>query len=125
MHNVYLVENYLENIYILSLEKNEVRHKDVTEKMKRAKSVVTKAIHILEKKSCITYSEDKIIRLTDQGSIIAKSVYARHIYLRKLLMEAGVDKEIAEREACDIEHAISNDSFEKVKKYIKKVSSYK
>lgn len=48
MHRTYLVENYLENIYILSLEKDEVRHKDVTELMGRAKSVVTKAIHILE-----------------------------------------------------------------------------
>ncbi|KXB47921.1 iron dependent repressor, DNA binding domain protein [Tissierellia bacterium KA00581] len=125
MHRVYLVENYLENIYILSLENNEVRHKDVTEKMNRAKSVVTKAIHILEEKGYVVYDEDKIIRLTEEGRAIAERVYEKHIYIQNLLLEAGVNKHIAESEACDIEHVISDESFEKIKKYIKKLSSYK
>ena len=117
MHRVYLVENYLENIYILSLENNEVRHKDVTEKMNRAKSVVTKAIHILEEKGYVVYDEDKIIRLTEEGRAIAERVYEKHIYIQNLLLEAGVNKHIAESEACDIEHVISDESFEKIKKY--------
>ena len=125
MHRVYLVENYLENIYILSLENNEVRHKNVTEKMNRAKSVVTKAIHILEEKGYVVYDEDKIIRLTEEGRAIAERVYEKHIYIQNLLLEAGVNKHIAESEACDIEHVISDESFEKIKKYIKKLSSYK
>ena len=125
MHRVYLVENYLENIYTLSLENNEVRHKDVTEKMNRAKSVVTKAIHILEEKGYVVYDEDKIIRLTEEGHAIAERVYEKHIYIQNLLLEAGVNKHIAESEACDIEHVISDESFEKIKKYIKKLSSYK
>ncbi|HEM4880698.1 TPA: metal-dependent transcriptional regulator [Streptococcus agalactiae] len=125
MHRVYLVENYLENIYTLSLENNEVRHKDVTEKMNRAKSVVTKAIHILEEKGYVVYDEDKIIRLTEEGRAIAERVYEKHIYIQNLLLEAGVNKHIAESEACDIEHVISDESFEKIKKYIKKLSSYK
>ncbi|HGQ0643143.1 metal-dependent transcriptional regulator [Streptococcus pneumoniae] len=125
MHRVYLVENYLENIYILSLENNEVRHKNVTEKMNRAKSVVTKAIHILEEKGYVVYDEDKIIRLTEEGHAIAERVYEKHIYIQNLLLEAGVNKHIAESEACDIEHVISDESFEKIKKYIKKLSSSK
>ena len=125
MHRVYLVENHLENIYTLSLENNEVRHKDVTEKMNRAKSVVTKAIHILEEKGYVVYDEDKIIRLTEEGRAIAERVYEKHIYIQNLLLEAGVNKHIAESEACDIEHVISDESFEKIKKYIKKLSSYK
>ena len=125
MHRVYLIENYLENIYILSLENNEVRHKDVTEKMNRAKSVVTKAIHILEEKGYVVYDEDKIIRLTEEGSAIAERVYEKHVYIQNLLLKAGVNKYIAESEACDIEHVISDESFEKIKKYIKKLSSYK
>ena len=125
MHRVYLVENYLENIYTLSLENNEVRHKDVTEKMNRAKSVVTKAIHILEEKGYVVYDEDKIIRLTEEGRAIAERVYEKHIYIQNLLLEAGVNKHIAESEACDIEHVISDESFEKIKKYIEKLSSYK
>lgn len=125
MHRVYLVENYLENIYILSLENIEVRHKDVTEKMNRAKSVVTKAIHILEEKGYVIYDEDKIIRLTEKGRFIAERVYEKHVYIENLLLEAGVNKYIAESEACDIEHVISDESFEKIKKYIEKLSSYK
>ena len=125
MHRVYLVENYLENIYILSLENNEVRHKNVTERMNRAKSVVTKAIHILEEKGYVVYDEDKIIRLTEEGHAIAERVYEKHIYIQNLLLEAGVNKHIAESEACDIEHVISDESFEKIKKYIKKLSSSK
>jgi len=92
MHRVYLVENYLENIYILSLEKDKIRHKDVTELMGRAKSVVTKAIRILEK----------------------------HLYIKKILLEAGVDEEIAEKESCSIEHVLSYESFKQLKKYIEK-----
>lgn len=125
MHRVYLIENYLENIYILSLENIEVRHKDVTEKMNRAKSVVTKAIHILEEKGYVIYDEDKIIRLTEEGRSIAERVYEKHVYIENLLLEAGVNKYIAESEACDIEHVISDESFEKIKKYIEKLSSYK
>ena len=125
MHRIYLVENYLENIYILSLENNEVRHKDVTEKMNRAKSVVTKAIHILEEKGYVVYDEDKIIRLTEEGRAIAERVYEKHVYIQNLLLKAGINKHISESEACDIEHVISDESFEKIKKYIKKLSSYK
>ncbi|CAL7880749.1 Iron dependent repressor, DNA binding domain protein [Fusobacterium necrophorum subsp. funduliforme] len=125
MHRVYLIENYLENIYILSLENNKVRHKDVTERMNRAKSVVTKAIHILEEKGYVTYGENKIIQLTEDGRAIAERVYEKHVYIRDLLLAAGVNKHIAESEACDIEHVVSDESFEKIKKYIKKLSSYK
>lgn len=125
MHRVYLVENYLENIYILSLENNEVRHKDVTERMNRAKSVVTKAIHILEEKGYVIYDEDKIIRLTEKGRAIAERVYEKHVYIQNLLLKAGVNKHIAESEACYIEHVISDESFEKLKKYIEQLSSYK
>ena len=125
MHKNYLEENYLENIYMLSLEKEDVRHKDIREKMKRAKSVVTKAIGILVEKGYVIYDEDKIVRLTDEGLDIAERVYRKHIYLTELLLKAGVDKDRAEKEACDIEHVVSDESFEKIKKYIKKLSSYK
>lgn len=90
MHRVYLIENYLENIYILSLENNKVRHKDVTERMNRAKSVVTKAIHILEEKGYVTYGENKIIQLTEDGRAIAERVYEKHVYIRDLLLWKGV-----------------------------------
>lgn len=120
MHRIYLVENYLENIYILSLENIEVRHKDVTEKMNRAKSVVTKAIHILEEKGYVIYDEDKIIRLTEKGRSIAERVYEKHLYIKKLLLDSGITEEVAEKEACGIEHILSYDSFKQLKEYIEK-----
>lgn len=120
MHKNYLEENYLENIYILSLEKEEVRHKDITKKMNRAKSVVTKAINILLEKGYLTYDEDKIVRLTDGGLQIAEKVYKKHIYLKELFLRVGIEEVIAEKEACDIEHVLSDESFEKIKKYIEK-----
>lgn len=120
MHRIYLVENYLENIYILSLEMDEVRHKDLKERMKRAKSVVTKSIRILEQKGYITYDKDKIIRLTNEGIIIAKQVYEKHLYIKKLLLDSGITEEIAEKEACGIEHILSYDSFKQLKEYIEK-----
>lgn len=125
MHKNYLEENYLENIYILSLEKEDVRHKDIKEKMKRAKSVVTKAIGILVEKGYVIYGEDKIVRLTEEGCAIAERIYEKHMYIRNLLLEAGVNKHIAESEACNIEHVISDESFQKIKKYLEKLSSYK
>lgn len=118
MHKNYLEENYLENIYMLYLDHNEVRHKDLKDKMRRAKSVVTKAISILVEKGYITYGEDKIIRFTDDGLYIAEKVYKKHLYLVEFLLKAGVDEEIAEKEACYIEHVLSEDSFEKIKKII-------
>ena len=120
MHKNYLEENYLENIYMLSLEKEKVKHKDIMEKMKRAKSVVTKTIHILVEKRYLTYGEDKIVRLTDEGLHIAEKVYQKHVYLKELLLKVGIDNDTAEKEACDIEHVLSDDSFEKIKNYIKK-----
>lgn len=118
MHKVYWKENYLENIYMLYLDHDEVRHKDLKGKMGRAKSVVTKAISILVKKGYITYGEDKIIRFTDEGMCIAEKTYRKHLYLKNLLIKAGVDENTAKREACYIEHVISDESFEKIKKII-------
>lgn len=120
MHRSYLIENYLENIYMLSVEKGTVRHKDVKDKMSRAKSVVTKALRILEEKGYIIYDTDKIIQLTDEGSFIARRVHEKHLYIKKLLVNSGINEEIAEKEACDIEHVLSYDSFRLLKEYTEK-----
>lgn len=122
MHRVYSEENYLENIYILQLEKEEVRHKDLVEKMNRAKSVITKSIYSLVDKGLISY-DDKVIKLTEEGEEIARKTYKKHMSLKKFLINAGIDENIAEKEACKIEHVISNDSFKKLKLYIKNLNN--
>ncbi|HGK6971944.1 TPA: metal-dependent transcriptional regulator [Streptococcus agalactiae] len=118
MHKIYWEENYLENIYMLYLNHDEVRHKDLKNKMGRAKSVVTKAISTLVERGYVTYGEDKIIRFTDAGLHIAEKVHRKHLYLIEFLLKTGIDRERADIEACHIEHVLSDDSFEKIKKFI-------
>lgn len=65
------------------------------------------------------------MRLTSEGIIIAKQVYEKHLYIKKLLLDSGITEEIAEKEACNIEHVLSYDSFEKLKKHIEQLGSYK
>ena len=62
----------------------------------------------------IRMDEDKMLHLTDEGFALADSTYAKHVYLKRFLMSVGVDEAVAEKEACSMEHALSNDSFEKI-----------
>lgn len=68
-------------------------------------------------KGYILYEEDKIVRFTEEGEKIAKGIYERHLYLTKLLIEIGIEQKRAKEEACQIKHIISEDSFQKIKKY--------
>ncbi|KGM94951.1 transcriptional regulator [Clostridium novyi A str. 4552] len=120
MHSLFLEENYLEAIYIVSLRKKDVRNVDITKEMKIAKSSVAAAIQRLVERGYITYEEDKIVRFTQSGLKIAKKIYRKHVFLVKILKHIGVDEETAEKEACKIEHIISDDSFEKINNYFKK-----
>lgn len=84
----------MENTYILYLDHDEVRHKYLKEKTKRAKLVVAKVMYILVEKGYIIYGEDKIIRLTDEGQCIAQKVYRKYVYLMEHLSKAVGDRSI-------------------------------
>ena len=71
----------------------------------------------LEKKGYIKYGDDKIVRFTSKGRALAVELYEKHIYLTQVFKYIGVDEKIAEIEACQIEHIISKDTFNKIKKY--------
>jgi len=108
---------YLETIYVLSKTKNLVRAIDVCEQMGYSKPSVSRAMGILKKESLISIDPSGHIALTDKGRAIAESMYERHTLLSSFLESIGVNSEIAAEDACRIEHCISEESFEAIKKF--------
>lgn len=112
-------ENYLETILILSKSKPVVRSVDIAEELGFKKSSVSVAMKNLREKNHITVTREGFIYLTDSGREIAEMIYERHELLSDWLVRLGVDKKIATEDACRIEHVISKESFEAIKKHIK------
>ncbi|MBU5316237.1 metal-dependent transcriptional regulator [Clostridium bornimense] len=113
-------ENYLETILILSKSLPVVRSIDISEKLGYKKSSVSVAMKNLRQKNYITVTKEGYIYLTESGIEIAEMIYERHKLISSWLEKIGVNKEIASEDACRIEHVISKESFEAIKKYIKK-----
>ena len=113
-------ENYLETILILSKKLPVVRSVDIANELGFKKSSVSIAMKNLREKNNITVSDAGFITLTDSGRQIAEMIYERHELLSECLEKLGVDKEIAAEDACRIEHVISPESFEAIKKHIHK-----
>ena len=110
-------EMYLETIYVLS-QQQAVRSIDVAEHMGYSKPSVSRAMGLLKKGGFIEIAPDGAITLTDSGADVAQKIYERHTLLSSLLQELGVSPETAAEDACRIEHAISDESFEAIKKHI-------
>ena len=115
-------ENYLETILILSGKKPVVRSVDIADELGFKKSSVSVAMKNLREKNLITVRPEGYIYLTDEGRAIAEMIYERHQTLTKCLEFLGVDPVIAEKDACKIEHVISQESFDAIKKHCVKVS---
>ena len=113
-------ENYLEPILLLSKSLPVVRSIDISEKLGYKKSSVSVAMKNLRQKYYITVTKEGYIYLTESGIEIAEMIYERHKLISSWLEKIGVNKEIASEDACRIEHVISKESFEAIKKYIKK-----
>ena len=111
-------EMYLETIYVLTRKSTSVRSIDVAESMGYSKPSVSRAIGILKEGEYITVDKSGFITLTEKGIKTAGSLYERHTILTGLFVSLGVDREIAAEDACKIEHVISEESFEAIKKYI-------
>lgn len=110
-------EMYLEAIYVLHEKTGFVRSVDVSEYLGYSKPSVSRAMGILRAGEYIVVDSDGSITLTDSGLEIARKIYERHTLLTKLLVYIGVTEETAAADACKIEHAISDESFEALKKY--------
>lgn len=118
--NIYeSAENYLEAILALSEKQGEVRSIDIVAELGFSKPSVSRAMKNLRENNYISMDEKGYITLLPPGREIAEKIYERHQLFKKLLMSMGVDEKIAEVDACRIEHAISNETFECIKKHVK------
>ena len=108
-------EDYLEAILLIKNKQGYVRSVDIAEYMGYSKPSITNAISVLRKGGFVTIDTDKNIFLTDKGNKLAEKIYERHEFFRKHLIAIGVNEEVANQDACRIEHAISDESFEKLK----------
>lgn len=109
-------EDYLEAILVLKEQKGMVRSVDVARHLEVTKPSVCHAVATLRDGGFLTMDEDHLLHLTDVGREVAEKIYERHCFFTEQLIAAGVDPETAEVDACRIEHVISNESFERLKK---------
>ena len=112
------LENYLETILMLGKKLPVVRAVDIANELGFKKSSVSIAMKNLREKKYITVMEQGYIFLTDEGKEIAEMIYVRHEFLTTWLTSLGVDGAVAAEDACRIEHVISKESFEAIKKAI-------
>ena len=108
-------EDYLEAVLVLQKEKGMVRSVDVARHMGVSKPSVCHAVVTLKKGGFLTMDEDLFLRLTDIGREVAEQTYEKHCFFTRLLVSAGVDPKEAECDACRMEHAISESSFQQLK----------
>ena len=111
-------ENYLEAILILSHRNSDVHAIDIAAELNFSKPSVSIAMKKLRENGYIAINELGHITLTDTGAEIAQRIYERHTFLSAWLTALGVDEHIAAEDACRIEHVISPESFEAIKKHI-------
>ena len=122
MHQIHdSKENYLESIYALREKTDIVRSVDIARFLDVSKASVSIAMRKLRDENYIEMAQDGAITLLPAGEEIAEKTYNRHILIRALLVHAGVNKETANSDACKIEHAISSESYEALKKYAEKI----
>ncbi len=110
-------ENYLETILMLSEKLPAVRSIDVANELSFKKSSVSVAMKNLREKNHITVTEEGYLKLTESGLAIAEMIRERHQILKSLLVKLGVSEDIASEDACKLEHVLSEESYEAIKKY--------
>ncbi len=116
-------ENYLETILVLHKRKGVVRSIDIANEMNFSKPSVSVAMKNLRLGGYIKVDDDGSITLLDKGREIAEKIYERHTLLSEWLTTMGVDPEIAAEDACRIEHVISNETFDALKRHVKTMSA--
>ncbi len=109
-------EMYLETIYVLTKNNKQARSIDVCEYMGFSKPSVSRAIGLLKNGGYVTVDGDGHLALTDIGLEIAEKIYERHNILTEMLVRLGVSEETAAADACKIEHVISDESFEAIRR---------
>ena len=114
------IENYLETIYILSQQQSEVHAIDICSYLSYSRPTVSIVLRQMREHGLVTVNEDNHIYLTEEGMKIATHVYERHEVLTRMLMMLGVSKETALHDACKIEHDLSDETFDAIKRHLEK-----
>ena len=110
-------EMYLESIYVLTKNNPHVRAIDVGEYMGYSKPSVSRAMGLLKSGGYVSVDESGFITLLPPGREVAEKIYERHTLLTSFLVRLGVSKEIASEDACRLEHVLSDESFEAIKRH--------
>jgi len=113
-------ENYLETIFILAESGKTVRSIDIANELEFSKPSVSVAMKNLRTSGHIFMDADGHITLTESGLAIGKSMYERHMLISDWLISLGVEKKIAQDDACKMEHSMSEQSFSAIRKYLEK-----
>ena len=108
-------EDYLEAVLVLQKEKGMVRSVDVARHMDVSKPSVCHAVATLRDGGFLTMDEDYFLHLTDAGLEVAEQIYEKHRFFTDRLIEAGVNPVTAEKDACRMEHVISQETFERLR----------
>ncbi|MBE6136404.1 MAG: metal-dependent transcriptional regulator [Erysipelotrichaceae bacterium] len=108
-------EDYLERILMLSKKNGSVRSIDIAHDMGFSKPSVSVAMKKLRELKLINVDKDGLISLTDEGRLIAERTYERHTVLKAILIHIGVDEQVAEDDACKVEHELSEETFSKIR----------
>ncbi|MFR2095477.1 metal-dependent transcriptional regulator [Eubacterium sp.] len=113
-------EMYLETIYVLGQKQQNVRSIDVAEEMGFSKPSVSRGVSILKQQGYLTVDGNGFLELTDSGMDLAKKIYERHTILTEALVRLGVNPEIAQQDACKMEHIISDETLNAFKRHMGK-----
>ncbi|MBQ2833587.1 MAG: metal-dependent transcriptional regulator [Clostridia bacterium] len=114
------IENYLETIYILSQQQNEVHAIDICSYLSYSRPTVSIVLRQMREHGLVIVNEENHIFLTDEGLRIATRIFERHEVLTSMLMMLGVSRETALHDACKIEHDLSDETFEAIKNHMKR-----
>lgn len=116
-------EDYLERILVLKNQNGKVISIDIANSMNYSKPSISRAMKNLKEAGYIVINSKGEIELTENGSKIANRIYERHILLTNYFIKHGVPEEIAKLDACRIEHDLSDETFEAIKKHVLKAES--
>lgn len=114
-------EMYLETLLVLSRKKGNVRSVDLVNEMGYTKSSVSKAVKNLKTMGYIVLDENEYIHFTESGRKLAENTYERHCVLTKIFVALGVSQDVAEEDACRVEHVISEETFKALKEKAAKI----
>ena len=116
------IENYLETIYILSRQQSEVHAIDICSYLSYSRPTVSIVLRQMREHGLVTVNEENHIFLTDEGLQIAAHMFERHELLTSMLVMLGVSRETAQRDACKIEHDLSDETFDAIKRHMEQYS---